>query len=70
MNQAQTFPSILIAASRLSLDLENGLFPSGFPTKMMYEFLIFSIRATCPTHSIVFDFIYVIFGGVAVAEAV
>jgi len=25
----------------------SGLFPSGFPTKILYEFLIFLTRATC-----------------------
>ena len=38
--------SILILSSHLRLGLPNGLFPSGFP-----------IRATCPAHLILLDFI-------------
>jgi hypothetical protein len=33
----------------LRLGLPSGLFPSGFPTNILYAFL-FSIRATCPSH--------------------
>jgi len=33
---------ILILSSCLSLGLPNGLFSSGFPTKILYEFLIYS----------------------------
>ena len=33
------------------------LFPSGFPIKILYAFLFFSILATCPAHSILHDLI-------------
>ena len=39
--------SILILSSRLSLGLPSGLFPSGFPTKMMYASLL---PHTCYIH--------------------
>ena len=45
--------SILILSSHLHLDLPSGLFPSGFP---LYTSPL-PIRATCPTHLILLDFI-------------
>jgi hypothetical protein len=41
--------SILILSSHLLLSLQSGVFPSGFPTKIFYEFLIFSVRAASPS---------------------
>ena len=49
--------SVLILSTHLRLRLPSGLFPSGFPTKNLYTPFSSLIRATCPTHLILLDFI-------------
>jgi hypothetical protein len=48
--------SILISSSHLYLGLPSGLFPLGFPTKILYAFLFCLMCATCPSHVILIIF--------------
>ena len=44
-------------STHLRLGLPSDLFPSGFPIKTLHTPLSSSIRATCPAHHILLDFI-------------
>jgi hypothetical protein len=55
--------SILILSSHLCLSLPSGLFPTGFPTKILYVFLFSPMRAKCPAHLVLFDLIILIILG-------
>jgi len=52
-----SWSSILILSSHPRLCLPNGLFPSGVPTQTLFMLLLSPIRATCPAHLILLDFI-------------
>jgi hypothetical protein len=46
--------------AQLRLGLHSGLFPSGFPTNILYAFLFSPIRATCHPHLILLYLIILI----------
>jgi hypothetical protein len=49
-------------STHLRLGLPSGLLPSGFPTNILYAFFLSPIRATCPTHLTLINFILIILG--------
>jgi len=52
----------LISSSHLHLRLQSGLFPSGFPTKTLYAYLLCPTSATNPAHLILNWITRIIFG--------
>jgi len=54
---------ILILSSHLYLGLPSGLFPSDFPTEVLYPFYISHIRATCPAYVILLHLIIILICG-------
>jgi hypothetical protein len=54
---------ILILSSHLSLGLHSGLFPFGFPTKILSTFLYLIMYAIFPVHHILLDVIILIILG-------
>ena len=52
-----SWKSIQILSTHLRLGLDSGLHLSSFPTKTLYTPLSSLIRATCPAHLILLDFI-------------
>jgi hypothetical protein len=54
---------IYMLSSHLRVGLPSGLFPSGFPTKILHPFLFYPMRATCHAHLIFLDMISLIIFG-------
>jgi len=57
------FPNTV--SSNLRLGLLSGLSLSGFPFKMLYKFVIYHARATCPIYLILLDLTTLIIRGEA-----
>jgi len=50
--------SNLVSPSHLSLSLPSGFFPSGFPAKILFIFLLCLIHAKCPAHLIILQYLH------------
>lgn len=44
-----SFNYISVLSSNLDLSLSNGVFLSGFPTKILYVFLLSAMSSACPS---------------------
>jgi hypothetical protein len=55
--------AILILSSHLCLSLPSSFFPSGFPIKILYAFLISCAHGFCPAHHIFLGIIALIIFG-------
>jgi hypothetical protein len=62
-NHPISLKSILILYTHLRLDLPSGLFPSDFPTNILYALLFVPIRATYRVRLILLDLIVLIILG-------
>jgi hypothetical protein len=69
MNPVHTYPSHFpnihsnIIFTSTSPGFPSGSFPSRYPTKVLYAFLVCPVHATCPSHLILLDLITVIMFG-------
>jgi hypothetical protein len=48
----------LMSPSPISLSLPSGFFPSGFPARTLYIFLLYLIHAKCPAHLIILQYLH------------
>jgi hypothetical protein len=63
LSHPTSLSSNLVLSTHLRLRLPSGLFSSGFPTNILYAFLVSPIRATWPAHLILLVLIILIILG-------